>query len=425
MIYKHHCAVSLAASLLIPTLCLGADWPQYRGPRGDGISIEDLSIKAFPPSGPKVVWKAPTRNGFSSFAVNGNRVYTQVNRDLNGEAREVVVALDAANGQEVWFADVGSGKYDGGGDSGAADNKGGDGPRSTPTVNGGKVYAFNQHLVLHCLDLSTGKSSWSVDLMKEHAGRNIGWKNAASVVIDGEFAFVGGGGPGESLLALNKSTGQVGWKAQDEMITHATPVVTTIQGVRQAIFFMQSGLVSVNVKDGQLLWKFPFRYNVSTASSPVVAGDIVYCSAGYGVGGGACKITKTGDTLTATELYKVTGDKKIPSHWSTPVLVDGYLYGMFSFKDYGKGPLKCVEVATGQIKWEQPGFGGGNVLAVKDQIVALSDKGVVVVVKATPEAYTEITSAQILTGKCWSTPALSDGRLYVRSTKEGACIDLR
>jgi outer membrane protein assembly factor BamB len=287
------------------------------------------------------------------------------------------------------------------------------------------VYAFNQHLMVYCLDADTGRTNWSKDLMKEHAGRNIGWKNAASVVIDGDLALVGGGGPGESLLALNKTSGQVVWKAQDELITHATPVVATIQDVRQVIFFMQSGLVSVKAKDGQVLWKFPFRYNVSTASSPVVAGDVVYCSAGYGVGGGACKITKTGDTLTATELYKVGGDKKIANHWSTPVVVNGFLYGMFSFKDFGKGPLKCVELATGQVKWEQPGFGAGNVLAVNGQIVALSDKGVVVVVKATPEAYTEITRAQVITGKCWSTPALSEGRLYVRSTKEGACIDLR
>ena len=425
MTYWHYRALTIAASALIPTLCLAADWPQYRGPQGDGVSTEDLSIKAFPASGPKVLWKVPMRNGFSSLAVCGNRVYTQVNRDVNGSAREVVVALQATDGQEVWFADIGSGKYDGGGDSGAEDNKGGDGPRSTPTVNGDKVYAFNQHLVLHCLDASTGRTIWSKDLMKEHAGRNIGWKNAASVVIDGDLAFVGGGGPGESLLALNKTSGQVVWKAQDERITHASPVVATIQGIRQVIFFMQSGLVSVKAMDGQLLWKFPFRYSVSTASSPVVAGDVVYCSAGYGVGGGACKISRMGDTLTATEIYKISGDKKIANHWSTPVVLDGYLYGMFSFKDFGKGPLKCVELATGQIKWEQPGFGPGNVLAVNGQIVALSDKGVLVVAKATPEAYTEITRAQVITGKCWSTPALSDGRLYVRSTKEGACIDLR
>jgi hypothetical protein len=143
MTYKHYCAVSIAASVLVPTLCLAADWPQYRGLRGDGISTENLSIKPFPPSGPKVLWKVPTRNGFSSFAVSGDRAYTQVNRDLDGSAREVVVALDAANGQEVWFADAGSGKYDGGGDTGAEDNKGGNGPRSTPTVNGDKVYVFN------------------------------------------------------------------------------------------------------------------------------------------------------------------------------------------------------------------------------------------------------------------------------------------
>ena len=141
------------------------------------------------------------------------------------------------------------------------------------------------------------------------------------------------------------------------------------------------------------------------------------------MGGGACKIAKNGDAFTATELYKIPGDKPIANHWSTPVAKDGYLYGMFSFKKYGVGPLKCVEVATGQVKWEQPGFGAGNVTLVGDKIIALSDKGELVTAEAAPGAYKEIARAKVLNGKCWSTPAFSDGRIYVRSTTEGACLE--
>ena len=164
-----------------------------------------------------------------------------------------------------------------------------------------------------------------------------------SPVIDGNLLFVAGGGPGESFLALNKDTGTVVWKGQDEIMTHATPVVTTILGVRQVVFFVKSGLVSVAEKDGARLWSFPFRFSTSTAASPVVAGDIVYCSAAYGIGGGACRISKGPDGFIATELYK--GEKDIPNHWSTPVVKDGYLYGIFSHKQYGSAPLKCVELA--------------------------------------------------------------------------------
>ena len=137
----------------------------------------------------------------------------------------------------------------------------------------------------------------------------------------------------------------------------------------------------------------------------------------------ACRIAKDGDKFTATELYKIPGDNNIANHWSTPVVRDGHLYGMFSFKKYAVGPMKCVEIATGKIKWEKPGFGAGNVILVNDKILALSDDGQLVVVEATPAAYKEIARAKVIEGKCWSTPALSNGRIYVRSTKEGACVD--
>ena len=414
-------ALALLAAGLTSSPASG--WPQYRGLQQDGISREEIRLP-WAPSGAKVVWKTPTKNGFSSFAVEDGKAFTQVTRDLEGALREIVVALDAATGKELWFADIGSGKYDSGGDSGTPDNKGGDGPRSTPTVSAGKVYAYTQNLVLFALDAGTGKLLWKKDLVKDHAGRNIGWRSAMSPALDGDRLFVGGGGPGQSLLAVHKDTGAVVWKSGDEIITHATPVVATIQGVRQVIFFLKSGLVSVAVKDGQELWRFPFKFSVSTAASPVVAGDIVYCSAGYGVGGGACKISRDGDKFTATQLWKISGDKQVANHWSTPVLKEGHLYGMFSYKQYGAGPLKCVELATGQVKWSQPGFGAGNVILVGGQVLALTDDGQLVVVEASPAAYKELARTKVVSGKCWSTPAASNGRFYVRSTKEGACLDV-
>jgi outer membrane protein assembly factor BamB len=413
-----------ACSFLVLTALQAADWPQYRGPTQTGTSAEKLDLR-WPEAGPKVLWKIPTDRGFSSFAISDGKAFTQVNRDIRGALREVCVALDAATGKELWATDVGVGKYDAGGDTGAADNKGGDGPRSTPTINDGLVYVNTQDLVLHCLDLKTGKELWTRDLIKEHAGRNIGWKSAASAVIDGELLFLGGGGAGQSLLAVHKKTGQVVWKGHDEIITHSTPVVATILGERQVIYFLKSGLFSVSAKDGKALWRFPFDFRVSTAISPIVAGDIVYCSAGYDVGGGACKITRQGEAFAATELWKIPGNRDVPNHWSTPVYKDGYLYGMFSFKKFATGPLKCVELATGKVVWEQSGFGAGNVILVNDQLLALTDYGELVVVAATPQAYKELARAKVITGKCWSTPALADGRIYVRSTKEGACLETK
>jgi outer membrane protein assembly factor BamB len=413
-------ATSLAAALTVHA----ADWPQYRGPYLDGSTTEKIATK-WPAGGPKALWKVPAPNGFSSFTVAGGKAFTQVTRNVGGVDREVAIALDANTGKEAWAFPVGGTAYGhNGGNAGAPGNDGGDGPRSTPTVVGGKVYVLSSDLALFCLDANTGKQVWTHDLMKEFAGRNITWKNAASPLVDGNLVFVAGGGAGQSLLAFNKDTGALAWKSQDETITHSTPVVATIHGVKQVVYFMKSGLVSVAAADGKLLWKAPYRFNVSTAITPVVAGDVVYCSAGYGVGGGAFKVSKGGAGFKADQLWQIPGDKEVANHWSTPVFKDGHLYGMFQFKEYGTGALKCVELATGKVKWSKSGFGPGNVILLGGQVLALSDAGDLVVVEASPSAYTEVSRAKAVTGKCWSTPVVSNGRVYVRSTKEAACFDV-
>jgi outer membrane protein assembly factor BamB len=223
---------------------------------------------------------------------------------------------------------------------------------------------------------------------------------------------------------IDPADGKVVAKAFDEKMTHSTPTAATIHGQRQIIYFVQSGLLSVEPKTLKELWRYTFPFRVSTAISPVVAGDIVYCSAGYGVGAGAVKVAKSGTTWTAQEIYRVTGDKLIANHWSTPVLKDGHLYGMFQFKAYGDGPVKCVDVATGTVKWEQPGFGPGNVVLAGDKVLALSDAGELVLFEPKPDAYKELSRAKILEGKCWTTPVLSDGRVFARSTTEAICLDV-
>ena len=394
-----------------------ADWPAYRGASGDGISTEKLNLN-WSAKPPKVLWTVPTNSGFSSFSVGGGRAFTQVLRDIDGAPREVCVALEAATGKELWVADLAVGKgYSGGGK--------GDGPRATPAVSDGVVCVLTPDLLLQALDAATGKPLWSHDLLKEFSAKNIAWKSAASPVIDGDLVFVMGGGPEQSLLAFNKKSGQLVWKTGTEAITHATPVVATILGERQVIFFCQSGLVSVAEKDGKLLWKFPYAFKTSTAASPVVSGDTVYCSAGYEVGGGACKIAKQGADFTATALWQTPGNSEVPNHWSTPVCKDGHLYGMFSHNKGGVGPMKCVEIATGKIKWAQPGFGVGNVVAADGKILALADNGDLVVVEPSPAAYKELARFKAVAGKCWSTPAVSNGCIFVRSTEEGTCLDVR
>lgn len=415
--------LSVVTGLVTGSILFAGNWTFVRGPQGDGTTTEKISSK-WPASGPKVLWKVPSELGFSSFAVAGGQAFNLELRTLDGAKQEVVVARNADTGAEQWVKSLGPVKYRGGGDDGTSDNKGGDGPRSTPSWADGKVYVTSAKLVLTCFDAKNGEMVWQKNLMKDFGGENIAWENAASPLVEGGLVFVAGGGVGQSLVAFDAKTGEVAWKAFDETMTHATPTPATIHGQRQVIFFVKSGLLSVDPKTGKELWRYDFPFRVSTAASPVVAGDIVYCSAGYGVGAGACKVAKTGDAWTAQEIYRFEGNKPLGNHWSTPVLHDGHLYGMYHFKEYGEAPLKCVEVDTGKVKWEQPGFGPGQVILAGNQVLALGDAGQLVLIEATPSAYKEIARADILDGKCWGTPVVSNGRVYARSTKEAVCLEV-
>ncbi|NNE91255.1 MAG: PQQ-like beta-propeller repeat protein [Verrucomicrobiales bacterium] len=415
----------LTVFLLATGTIFAENWPGYRGPAGDGVTPEKLPSTSFASGGPERVWKTDTETGFSSFAVADGKALTLVTRDVDGNDMEVCVAFDAETGDELWAEPLWiAGKWNGGGDAGTRDNKGGDGPRSTPAIKGDVAYVLDANLRLYALKLDSGEAVWKVDLEKEYGAKNIKWHNAASPLIDGDSIFVGaGGGNDQSLLCLNKKNGSLIWKAEDDAITHATPVIGDVAGVKQVIFFTQEGLVSLTPDKGDVLWRYEFPFKVSTAASPVIWEDIVYCSAGYGVGGGAVKVEKDGSGLKATEIWRAPG--KIVNHWSTPVVKDGYLYGMFGFKEYGEGPLACVDIRTGKEVWKEGGFGPGNViLTAGGNLVALSDNGELVLAKADPGGYREMARADLLDGKCWSTPALANGKVYIRSTVEGGCFDL-
>ncbi|MCF7708575.1 MAG: PQQ-like beta-propeller repeat protein [Verrucomicrobia bacterium] len=398
------------------------DWTQYRGPDHNGISKEDIKLE-WPASGPEVLWKVPVNKGFSTFTIADAKAYTLELRDINGAATEVCVARNAESGEIIWTTPVGNAKYDGGGDTGARGNRGGDGPRSTPSIVDGKVYVLSAYLKLFCINAASGDIVWRKDLVEEFGGKVIGWQNAASPLVEDELIIVNSNADEESIIAFNKDDGTLVWRTTNEKLTHASPIAATILGKRQVIFFTQFGLVALDPTNGSELWRYKFPYNVSTAASPVVAGDIVYCTAGYGVGSAAIQLSNENGRFTVKELWRNPGNK-LCNQWSTPVYYDGYLYGIYGHKEFGDAPLKCLDLATGEEIWSKDGFGPGGVLLVEEHIIVLSDAGTLFVVEATPEGYEEVSKFEAIDGKCWNTPSICNGKIYARSTEEGVCIDV-
>ncbi|MGC8830808.1 MAG: PQQ-binding-like beta-propeller repeat protein [Verrucomicrobiia bacterium] len=408
-------AVFLYSIICLALATQSEEWNQYHGKLSNSISKE-TGLKSDWSGGLPVLWKVKFNGGFSSFSIGGNVAYTLDKRSAQGLLREVCVAFNANNGELLWSQEVGVARYDY-----AYDASPYDGPRGTPAVVDGKVYVLNAQLVLYCLDANYGKILWQKDLVKEEAAQNIGWQNAASPIVEDGLIFICCGSKNGSLMGIDKDTGRVVWKTGDFGMTHSTPTIATIHNTRQVIFFTQQGLVSVMPQNGKILWKQSFPRAVSTAISPVVGDDIVYCSAGYGVGSAAYKIVKSGNDWSVKELWRKPGNR-FCNQWSTPVYYNGFIYGIFGFKQYKTAPLKCVEIATGNERWSKDGFGMGNVILAERQLIVLSDTGNLYMIEANPSEYKEIGKIKALNGNCWSTPALSDGRLFLRSHSEGVCL---
>ncbi len=397
---------------------VAVDWPQFRGPNGDGTTSERIRTN-WTQVPPTLVWKTNAAGGFSSVAVSQNRVLTQVRRTVGGQSQEVCIALDAGTGRELWARPLGTAAYDSGGGEG-------DGPRSTPTILGDRVFVLTSYLVLACLDLADGHQVWGVDLRSVYSGQNITWQSSASPLIENGLVLVNCNAANRTLLALRATDGTKVWQTSaNDRMTHSTPVAVTLQGMRQVIFYAQSGLVAVNPTNGAVLWRQSFKYNgTSAAASPVVSGNLIYASAAYNTGALVTRIAKPGSTFTATLAMQKPFE--VQSHWVTPVAFGNYVFGCYGqYQDTGTdAPLECYRMDTLELQWSQPGFGHAGAIVVRDQLLALTETGDLVLVAPDPAAYRELARFNAVTGKCWNVPAVSNGRIYVRSIKQIAVYDV-
>jgi outer membrane protein assembly factor BamB len=391
---------------------MGEDWPCWRGPRLDGIVRETGLLKQWPKDGPRQLWQVKLSGGFSAVVVADGKLFTQTKE----ENQEVVVCMEAATGRECWRY-----RYDcdysahptftGGGMPSSRT-----GPRATPVVDGGRVYSLGATGILHCLEAKTGKKVWQQDLLKiaERTCPSHGFCGCPLVV--GECVFVEMGGTnGKSIAALNKHDGSVVWQALDDPIGQATPVWVEAGSSSQIIFFTGAGAIGVTPQNGKLLWRYPWktRFDLNIAT-PIYADGQVFVSSNYGSGGAVFRL---GDNREPETIWK---SQAMQNHISTSVLYEGYLYG------FSEQRLRCVDFRTGAVKWDKIGLGKGTLVVADGRLIVLGDHGQLVLARASPTAYSEISRSQIFDKDTltWTVPVVSGGHLFLRSQNALAAFDL-
>jgi outer membrane protein assembly factor BamB len=394
----------LLASVLIGSSIRAEDWPRFRGVSADGISKEKNWLGAWPGGQPKSLWKKNVGTGFASMTVSGGHLFTTG----HSGKEDRVYCLDAATGAEVWnfaYAQSLDPKYYEGG------------PSATPTVDAGRVYVLGKQGDAFCLDAATGKPVWSHNLHKEHGAELPDWGFASSAHIEGDLVIFNAGLSG---IALRKDTGEKVWVSGKEASGYATPVPIVNDGKRALAFFGAKQVFGVEPRTGKVLWQFPWvtDYDVN-AADPVASGDLLFLSSGYGKGGGVIRFGQG-------KAQQVWFNTEVRAHFSSPVVIGGHVYGVDAQGGDRDSKLKCLDLKTGKVVWQSPASSTGSLIAADGKLLWLTGAGELVVAEATPAGYRELARAQVTGGKCWTSPVLSNGKVYVRNAKgDVVCVDVK
>lgn len=402
--------IVVTANLLTGT---AADWPQFLGPNRNGISAETGLINGWSGDGPKEKWRVKGGVGMSGMAVRANTVVTMVQRG----GKQIVVALNAGTGKTKWETAV------------AADyrNSMGHGPRATPTIAGGSVFAFTGQGDLASLDAKTGKVNWSRRLLRDLSGRPAEYGMACSPLVIGGQVIVTVGSPRGAVVACDSATGKQLWITGREATGYSSPALLTVGGKSQIVAYTGSAVLGLEPTTGKQLWRYPYKtpYDCNIAT-PIAVDDKVFISSGENHGSALLELSPKGGLFDVHEVWASNGSSSVMrNEWQTSILLDGHLYGMDNVG--GAGPithLTCLEAATGKRVWQEARFGKGNLIAADGKLIISTMRGDLVIVRATPKGFSELARANVFKGSR-TPPTLVDGLLFLRDDQEIICLDLR
>lgn len=388
------------------------NWPCLRGPLRDGVVRDSSGIRldwtdANPPPN---LWSAGQKigKGWGSFAVVDGLAITLEQR---GDT-ETVVCYDFATGTQVWTH---------GDPAHFKEAMGGNGPRTTPTVAGRRVYTLGAKGMLNCLDVVSGKPYWSTNILTDAGAKNLMWGMSGSPLVAGNLVIVNpGNGNNKAVIAYDRFTGKIVWATGNEVASYCSPTIHRIHGVPQLLIFGGEGLYAYDPNTGRELWRYgPFTNDPKVnVALPIVHGNEVLISGGYRTGSALLRINLAGGKWSAEQVWRKRGFFKLK--FNDAIYKDGYVYGL------DETILTCIEFKTGKRMWRTRGdFGYGQMLLVRDTLVITGESGRVSCVKASPQRHGSYPSFQALDrGTGWNHPVINRGRLLIRNNRYVACYDL-
>ena len=400
------------------------DWPQWRGPNRDGISTETGLLKEWPSDGPPLAWRTKgLGRGMSSVAIANGRIFTQGAANKNGQRGVFVTALDPADGKEIWATAITTGREPQ--------------PNGTPTVDGRLLFAVGNDGDVACLETDTGKLVWKKNFGADFGGKCMsGWGYSESPLVEGDRLICVPGGANAGIVALNKQTGEIVWKSAipdlgrkgQDGAGYTGVVISPGAGVKQYVTLMGRGLVGVRASDGKFLWGYNKIANgTADIPTPIVKGDYIFGSSGYGDGGSALlKLSKAGDGVKAEEVYYLSANQ-LQNHHGGMILLDDHIY---MGHGHNNGFPTCVDFLTGKVVWGKergPGTGSAAIVYADGHLYFRYQDATMALIEATTKGYNLKGSFRLASklAESWPHPVVLDGKLYVRDQDVLLCYDVR
>lgn len=402
-----------------------ADWPQWRGPHRTGVSQEKGLLMEWPRGGPKLLWQLKDiGDGYGAPAITGQRIYLVSNKGMDNE---FVQALSVVDGKQIWATTIGK--------VGNPDQK----PpypkaRSTPTVDGKFVYALGSDGDLACLEEATGKVVWQKNLRRDFDGKPGIWAYAESPLVDGEKVIVTPGGSTATLVALNKQTGATIWKSavlEGDQAGYASIIVVKAAGHRQYVQFLEKGLVGVDAKTGQFLWRYKeIAGSPANMPTPVARDNFIFNTNPRRPASALIRLERSHGGVAATQVYLL---RNLPNDIGGQVLVGNYLYGTNPESGSMAGP-EVTEFTTGKVHWKAESIGSGSIIYADKRIYLHGENGEMALIDSNPDfffekgRFTPPSQPKHPGGameKAWSYPVIANGRLYIRDLNTLWCYDIK